>query len=160
MKNKEINQEKAKEILRELSLPFPPNYIKQKPGGKGGSYVEHNVIRERLLMVAGFYEWSIVREIYDRDELGNKKLTGCVGQLTIFIDGVPVTVEGSGDVEHDQGSNGSNLKHAESDSFKRAAINLSLALHLYSGDGFFLYNKLKENNKSDLGGAIDGEAGL
>ena len=125
-------------ILTELLVPLPKDYIKQKPG-KGGDYVIHGVVRQRLLDVVGFYDWSIDREIYDQDS----KLTGCIGTLTIYVGEEAISVQGAGDVEHDQGTNGANLKHAESDAFKRAAMNLGLGLHLWCGDNYFVYNKNK-----------------
>jgi hypothetical protein len=123
--------------LIELATPFPDKYIRQKPGKANASYVNHGVIRQRLLDVVGFYDWCIDREIYQQDGT----LTGCIGTLTIRVDGEAIKVQGSGDVEHDQGTNGANLKHAESDAFKRAAMNLGLGLHLWCGDEYFLYNK-------------------
>ena len=132
-------------ILTELLVPFPKDYIKQKPG-KGGDYVIHGVVRQRLLDVVGFYDWSIDREIYDQDS----KLTGCIGTLTIYVGDEAISVQGAGDVEHDQGTNGANLKHAESDAFKRAAMNLGLGLHLWCGDEYFLYNKtVNESQKAE-----------
>ena len=132
-------------ILTELLVPFPKDYIKQKPG-KGGDYVIHGVVRQRLLDVVGFYDWSIDREIYDQDS----KLTGCIGTLTIYVGEEAISVQGAGDVEHDQGTNGANLKHAESDAFKRAAMNLGLGLHLWCGDEYFLYNKtVNESQKAE-----------
>ena len=125
--------------LLELLVPFPKDYIREKPGKAKASYVQHGVVRQRLLDVLGFYEWHIDREIYNSDGT----LSGCIGTLTIFLDGKPLKVSGSGDVEHDQGSNGANLKHAESDAFKRAAMNLGLGLHLWCGDEYFIYNKNK-----------------
>jgi hypothetical protein len=133
------------EKLAELLVPFPEKYIKNKPGGRGGDYVMHGVVRQRLLDVVGFYDWSIDREIYD----DSGKLTGCVGTLTINLENKTIKVQGSGDVENDQGSNGSNLKHAESDAFKRAAMNLGLGLHLWCGDEYFIYNKNKNEQGSE-----------
>lgn len=123
--------------LIELVTPFPDKYIRQKPGKANASYVNHGVIRQRLLDVVGFYNWSIDREIYQQDGT----LTGCIGTLTVRVGGKDIKVQGSGDVEHNQGTNGANLKHAESDAFKRAAMNLGLGLHLWCGDEYFLYNK-------------------
>ena len=123
--------------LIELATPFPDKYIRQKPGKANASYVNHGVIRQRLLDVVGFYDWSIDREIYQQDGT----LTGCIGTLTVRVGGKDIKVQGSGDVEHNQGTNGANLKHAESDAFKRAAMNLGLGLHLWCGDEYFLYNK-------------------
>lgn len=123
--------------LIELATPFPDKYIRQKPGKANASYVNHGVIRQRLLDVVGFYNWSVDREIYQKDGT----LTGCIGTLTVHVGGKDIKVQGSGDVEHNQGTNGANLKHAESDAFKRAAMNLGLGLHLWCGDEYFLYNK-------------------
>ena len=53
--------------LIELATPFPDKYIRQKPGKANASYVNHGVIRQRLLDVVGFYDWSVDREIYQQD---------------------------------------------------------------------------------------------
>ena len=70
------------EKLLELLVPFPKDYIKQKPGKIQASYVTHGVVRQRLLDVLGFYEWTIDREIFNSDG----SLSGCVGTLTVFLD--------------------------------------------------------------------------
>jgi len=131
--------------LIELATPFPDKYIRQKPGKANASYVNHGVIRQRLLDVVGFYDWSIDREIYQKDGT----LTGCIGTLTVRVGGKDIKVQGSGDVEHNQGTNGANLKHAESDAFKRAAMNLGLGLHLWCGDEYFLYNKNSDESQKE-----------
>ena len=74
--------------LLELLVPFPKDYIKEKPGKAQASYVQHGVVRQRLLDVVGFYEWQIDREILNSDG----SLSGCVGTLTIFLDGIPLKV--------------------------------------------------------------------
>ena len=131
--------------LEDLWIPFPDKYIKQKPGKANASYVNHGVVRQRLLDVLGPYYWTIEKEIYDQEG----KLTGCVGTLGVKIKDEWITVQGAGDCEHDQGTNGANLKHAESDAFKRAAMNLGLGLHLWCGDEYFLYNKtVNESQKT------------
>ena len=131
--------------LIELATPFPDKYIRQKPGKANASYVNHGVIRQRLLDVVGFYDWSIDREIYQQDGT----LTGCIGTLAVRVGGKDIKVQGSGDVEHNQGTNGANLKHAESDAFKRAAMNLGLGLHLWCGDEYFLYNKNSDESQKE-----------
>ena len=138
---------KNNKILKELATPFPKDYVKVKPGKGNASYVTHGVVRQRLLMICGFYSWVIDREIFDQDG----KLTGCVGTLTVRMPGDLdlISVQGAGDVEHDQGSNGSNLKHAESDAFKRAAMNLGLGLHLWCENEYFLYNKITDEQSKE-----------
>ena len=41
--------------LEDLWIPFPDKYIKQKPGKANASYVNHGVVRQRLLDVLGPY---------------------------------------------------------------------------------------------------------
>ena len=65
---------------------------------------------------------------------------------TVEVDGKLVTVTSIGDVEHDQGSDGSNAKHAESDSFKRCAMKLGLGLHLWAGEEYYLDKKLEKKS--------------
>ena len=64
------------------------------------------------------------------------------------IDGKLVTVTSIGDVEHDQKNDGSNAKHAESDSFKRCAMKLGLGLHLWAGEEYYLDKQL---DKKEIG---------
>ena len=100
--------------LYELSRKFPKEWIKKAPKGKFGNYVPHSVITQRLLEVCGPFSWEVV-ELIRQENTG--KVVGCFGKLTVEVDGKLVTVTSIGDVEHDQGSDGSNAKHAESDSF-------------------------------------------
>ena len=78
-------------------------------------------------------------------------ITGCVGRLTVEVDGRTVTVEGAGDVERPDiiGNNGTRLKHAESDAIGRAATKLGLGLHLWSQDRYRLDRALDRNEADD-----------
>ena len=115
--------------LYELSRKFPKDWIKKAPKGKFGNYVPHPVITQRLLEVCGPFDWEVV-ELIRQETKGS--VVGCFGKLTVEIDGKLVTVTSIGDVEHDQKNDGSNAKHAESDSFKRCAMKLGLGLHLWA----------------------------
>ena len=77
----------------------------------------------------------------------NGVVVGCFGKLTIEIDEKLVTVTSIGDVEIDQGNDGANAKHAESDAFKRCAMKLGLGLHLWAGEEYYLDKKLEKKTK-------------
>jgi hypothetical protein len=130
--------------LLALLTPFSGKLVKPPAKGKFGSYVSHYVIEQRLLGVVGAYGWRIVQTVRDADGT----LTGCVGELTCEVDGREVTVAGSGDVENPQNAHtdGARLKLAESDAFKRAAMRLGVGLHLWAGDEFYVYEKLKQSD--------------
>ena len=123
-----------------LLKPFSGRLVKQAPQGKFGSYVSHFVVEQRILSVVGPYSWDITQTIRDADGL----LTGCVGRLTAVVDGREVSVCGAGDVENPQNAktDGERLKLAESDSFKRAAMRLGVALDLWAQDDFYVYDLL------------------
>ena len=131
--------------LYELSRKFPKDWIKKAPKGKFGNYVPHPVITQRLLEVCGPFDWEVV-ELIRQENTGS--VVGCFGKLTVEIDGKLVTVTSIGDVEHDQKNDGSNAKHAESDSFKRCAMKLGLGLHLWAGEEYYL-DKSEPNQRDN-----------
>jgi hypothetical protein len=119
--------------LSELARRFPESLVKQKPGGKfAADFVGHATINERLLECVGPFSWEIVTTVTNPDGT----LVGCTGRLTVTIDGREVTIVEAGDVEHPGPNNGSNLKVAASDAFKRAAMRIGLGLHLWSPSYF------------------------
>ena len=137
----------GKQQLQQLAKPFPQSLIERAPGGFG-DYVKWSVKVEKLLATVGPFSWEIVREITDPDGT----ITGCVGRLTVqFEDGRIVTVDGAGDVERPEiiGSNGTRLKHAESDAIGRAASKLGLGLHLWSQASYRLDRALDRNEAND-----------
>ena len=125
--------------LYELSRPFPSKWVKAAPKGKFGKYVAHSVIAQRLLEICGPYTWEVTELIRQSED---NSVVGCFGD----IDGKEVIITSIGDVEHDQGSDGTNAKHAESDAFKRCSMKIGLGLHLWAGDEYYLDKKLEENN--------------
>lgn len=121
--------------LYELARPFPEALISKKPGAKfQADYVNHAVVTSRLLEVVGPYQWEISRIITNADGIA----VGCIGRLTVTVDGTVSTIEEVGDVERVSDNSASNLKSASSDAFKRAAMRLGLGLHLWAGEGYFL----------------------
>ena len=128
--------------LYELSRQFPDEWVKKAPKGKFGNYIPHSVITQRLLEVCGPYTCE-VKELISQENDG--KVVGCFGKLTVEIDQKLVTVTSIGDVEHDQGSDGTNAKHAESDAFKRCAMKIGLGLHLWAGEEYYLDKKLNDD---------------
>ena len=129
--------------LYQLSRKFPDDYLGKK-GDRGDLYVNHAIIKQRLIEVCGGYDFRVVREIYD----DGGTLTGCLGELTVYIDGEKRVVQDYGDVEHNQNNNGANAKHCSSDAFKRCASHLGLGLHVWINNQYFLEQVLDK--------AIDG----
>jgi hypothetical protein len=125
----------GKQQLQALARPFPTSLVERAPGGFG-DYVKWSVKVEKLLATLGPFTWEIVREIVEPDGT----LSGCVGRLTVEIDGRTVSVDGAGDVERPEllNNNGTRLKHCESDALGRAAAKLGCGLSLWSQDRYRL----------------------
>lgn len=150
--------------LLDLALPFPQKYVHTNPSG-GGSYVKHHVVEQRLLQVCGPFDFELVQVIRghvagkpgdpegrsERARAGTPDLTdvivGAVARLKVSINGWTTTVEEVGDCEqpHNWPHDGARMKDAMSDAFKRCAMRLGLGLHLYSGDEYFLHERLKQS---------------
>ena len=81
------------EQLYELSKRFPDKFIHDNPSGYG-DYIQHSVIRQRLLSVLGAYSTDVVEIIYD-----GEIVTGVILQLSCVVDGQEVSVVEAGDVE-------------------------------------------------------------
>jgi len=114
------------EQLYELSRRFPNKFIHQKGFG---DYIQHSVIRQRLLTVLGAYSTDVVETIYD-----DGTITGVVLKLTCVVDGKEVSVTEVGDVENPTNwkTNGARMKDAMSDAIKRCAMSLGVGLQLWS----------------------------
>lgn len=141
--------------LYELSRVFPDKFIHKNPTGFG-DYIQHSVIRQRLLSVVGAYSQEvkhIIREtLTDKQGKEIEVVTGVVLALTVEIDGELVTVEEAGDVEQpfNWRTDGARLKDAVSDAVKRCAMAMGVGLHLWAQmDGqseYFLDEQLKKAN--------------
>ncbi len=143
--------------LHELSKPFPKELIHKNPAGFG-DYIQHSVIRQRLLSVVGPYSQE-VKEIVRgtvKDKQGNELevVVGVILALTVEIDGQLVTIEEAGDVEKPLNwkTDGMRLKDAISDGVKRCAMAMGVGLHLwaqYEGKSeYFLDKQLEKDGNS------------
>ena len=142
--------------LYELSRVFPDKFIHKNPTGFG-DYIQHSVIRQRLLSVVGAYSQEvkhIIREkLTDKQGKEMEVVTGVILALTVEIDGELVTIEEAGDVEQpfNWRTDGARLKDAVSDAVKRCAMAMGLGLHLWSQfDGqseYFLDEQLKKDGE-------------
>jgi hypothetical protein len=158
--------DKEKTQLEQLAEPFPPALIKQPPRGKYGVYVAHSTVVERLLSIVGPFGYEIVQVIHGyapavkggddytwdkpRWPAREHAVVGCVGRLTVEVDGRKVIVEEAGDVEAPAMElDGRNLKDASSDAIKRCAMRLGLGLHLWSQDDYFLDRQLQKDAAED-----------
>ena len=126
--------------LSELARKFPETLIKTKPGKFAASYVENGVIVQRLLEVVGPFTFTIDKPVTNPDGV----VVGCIGTLTIEVDGKTISVTEVGDVEHPSPNNASNLKSASSDLIKRCAMRVGLGLHLWTGDAYYLDRSLSK----------------
>ena len=116
----------------ELLKPFPKELVRPAPAGKFGDYVPHAHYVERLRDSGVQYSWHC-EPVYGRVD-GIKRIVGAKG--TITIEGMG-TYEGFGDVDtfklnNDKFNDGTNLKDAESDAFKRACMRFGLGVELWS----------------------------
>ena len=142
--------------LYELSRVFPDKFIHKNPTGFG-DYIQHSVIRQRLLSVVGAYSQEvkhIIREtLTDKQGKEMEVVTGVILALTVEIDGELVTIEEAGDVEQpfNWRTDGARLKDAVSDAVKRCAMAMGVGLHLWSQfDGqseYFLDEQLKKDGE-------------
>ena len=130
--------------LSELARKFPESLIKTKPGKFAASYVEHGVIVQRLLEVVGPFTFTIDKPVTNPDGI----VVGCIGTLTIEVDGRTVAITEVGDVEHPSPNNASNLKSAASDLIKRCAMRVGLGLHRWPGDAYYLVRTLAKEDPS------------
>ena len=143
--------------LHELSRPFPKEFIHEPPKGKFGNYIQHSVIRQRLLSVVGPYSQEVKQVFKEtiRDGQGQmiEVVSGCILALTIEVDGQLVTVEEAGECERPLNwkTDGARMKDAISDAIKRCAMSIGCGLHLWavSPDGksseYFLDKQLEKN---------------
>jgi len=116
-----------------LLSPFPAHLVRKAPAGKFGDYVPHANYVERLRDSGVTYSWHC-EPVYGRVD-GVKRIVGAKGSITIEGMG---TYQGFGDVDTFKLTNakfndGSNLKDAESDAFKRACMRFGLGIELWSG---------------------------
>ena len=117
----------------DLLSPFPQEIVRKAPAGKFGDYVPHAHYVERLRDSGVNYTWQC-EAVYGTFN-GEKRIVGAKG--TITIEGMG-SYDGFGDVDTFKLTNakfndGSNLKDAESDAFKRACMRFGLGVELWSG---------------------------
>ena len=117
----------------DLLSPFPQEIVRKAPAGKFGDYVPHAHYVERLRDSGVKYSWQC-EPIYGTHN-GEKRIVGAKG--TITIEGMG-SFDGFGDVDtfklgNAKFNDGTNLKDAESDAFKRACMRFGLGVELWSG---------------------------
>ena len=115
--------------LTKLAKPFPASMVQEKPGSFKAKYVAHARVVEKLLWVVGPYNYEITQLIKSPDGI----VEGCIGQLTVEIDGRVSVISEVGDVEENASAknNGARAKEAASDAFKRCAMRLGVGLDLW-----------------------------
>ncbi len=116
-----------------LLSPFPKKLVRSAPKGKFGDYVPHAHYVERLRDSGVKYSWAC-EPIYGMHK-GEKRIVGAIGTITIEDMG---SYMGVGDIDtfkldSAKLNDGTNLKDAESDAFKRACMRFGLGVELWSG---------------------------
>lgn len=157
------------EILQKLSAPFSAQTIqwrvgatsKDKSKGQALAYIEARNVMDRLDQTLGL-DWEdtyelIYEETYpipptNKTELAflaekqhpEKKITGVKCKLSIIVEGKKITKEGIGVL-----SAASELKGAESDSLKRAAIKFGIGRYIYKIPNYWVdlntYKQIVQN---------------
>ena len=117
----------------DLLSPFPQELVRKAPAGKFGDYVPHAHYVERLRDSGVKYTWHC-EPIYGTHNSENR-IVGAKGTITIEDMG---SYDGFGDIDtfklnNDKFNDGTNLKDAESDAFKRACMRFGLGVELWSG---------------------------
>lgn len=158
MEEQSVTSYEEKVILQELAKPFPQKYIHNNPTGFG-EYIQHSVIRQRLLSVLGPYEQRVIQVFKEEmtDKQGKLKTvtTGVVLEMTFNIGGRDVSVQEVGDVEQpfNWKTEGARMKDAVSDAVKRCAMAIGCGLHLWARhDGkseYFLDQQLSKELEGD-----------
>ena len=147
------------EQLYELSRPFPKEFVHPAAAGKFGDYIQHSVIRQRLLSVVGPYSQEVKQVFKEvlKDKQGQQVevVTGVVLALTLEIDGQIVTVEEAGECEQpfNWRTDGARMKDAVSDAVKRCAMAFGVGLHLWAQfegkSEYFLDKQLEKALRQD-----------
>ena len=117
----------------DLLSPFPQELVRKAPAGKFGDYVPHAHYVERLRDSGINYKWEC-EPVYSTHN-GEKRIVGAKGIITLDNMGSYV---GFGDVDtfklnNEKFNDGSNLKDAESDAFKRASMRVGLGVERWAG---------------------------
>ncbi len=137
MEEESVTSFEEKVVLQELSKPFPQKYIHKNPTGFG-EYIQHSVIRQRLLSVLGPFEQKVIQvfkeEMTDKQGKTKTVTTGVVLEMTFNIAGRNVSVQEIGDVEQpfNWKTEGARMKDAVSDAVKRCAMAIGCGLHLWA----------------------------
>jgi hypothetical protein len=133
--------------LRNLAEPIPDRYVGKNDKGMDAS--DHTVITQLLHLYAPGWSFEITQVLRsDVPEKVTQKhtypgglfITGCIGRLTVDVDGHRVVIDEAGGVELAgmKDGDGERLKHAASDALKRCAMRLGLGLSIWAQTNYFL----------------------
>ena len=158
MEEESVASYEEKVILHELAKPFPQKYIHKNPTGFG-EYIQHSVIRQRLLSVLGPFEQRVIQvfkeEMTDKQGKTKTVTTGVVLEMTFNIAGRDISVQEVGDVEQpfNWKTEGARMKDAVSDAVKRCAMAIGCGLHLWARhegkSEYFLDQQLSKELEGD-----------
>lgn len=141
--------------LRKLAERIPDRYVGKSD--KGMDAADHTVITQMLHLFVPGWSFEIVQVLRSEvpEKTGNNKtwpggmfVTGCIGRLTVTLDGERVVVDEAGGCELAgmKDGDGERLKHAASDALKRCAMRLGLGLHIWAQDAYFLDRSLDKRD--------------
>lgn len=134
--------------ITKLLHPFPARLVKANPsGGARGSYVAHPVVEQRIIDALGRPPCTRLVQIIRGTAPGKSGkpdmegvVVGMVLRMEATVDGEPWFAEETGDCElpsnwpHD----GARMKDAQSDAYKRCAMRLGVALHVWAQEDFYI----------------------
>lgn len=115
--------------LRKLAQRVPPAFVEKVNKGFGEiDFVGHSHVIQWLLYHLGRpFGWRIISVGENPDP---KEPMYVVGELTLEVDGHTVVVAGAGSDR--------DIKKAESDALKRAAMKVGVALELWADGSYWL----------------------
>jgi len=148
-----------------LLKTFPAAAVKSNPTGYG-SYVAHTLVEQRLIDVFGVPPRTKVVHVIRGNAPGKKAddpplenvVCGVVLRMEATVDGHEWWAEEAGDCElpsnwtHD----GPRLKDAMSDAYKRCAMRLGVALHVWAGEAFYLAEKFAKQDAAEPVPPVEG----
>lgn len=165
--------------LQALVRPFPSKFVKGNPSG-GGSYVAHDVVEQRIMHALGRPPKTTLVEVtrgFVPGKAPNPKgssqrakdgtpdlpnaIVGIVLRMEATVDGEPWWAEECGDCEdpHNWPHDGARQKDAFSDAYKRCAMRLGVALHLWAQGEFYIDKALAADLESPAANpTLDAEA--
>ena len=122
--------------LKALAAKAPAKMVKQVDKGFGMiDYLpQYQVIQLLLHNLDAPFGWNVSEPFLSGDE---RDPVAVIGTLNVIVDGQSVVVQGVGQ--------GRDMKNAESDALKRAAMKIGVGLELWAQGGYWLPGQWKDD---------------